>query len=86
MHLCQEGCYLLKGVASDIIHRLSFGAKVFARRGTVLIEEGQENSAIFVVGHSVLIFLDIPSSQSRFLFVFLRKSINKRRRIFVAVL
>lgn len=31
--------------------RLSFGAKVFARKGTVLIEEGSENSALFVVGH-----------------------------------
>ena len=30
--------------------RLSFGQKVFARKGTVLIEEGSENSALFVVG------------------------------------
>lgn len=52
--LMEEGCYLLKGVGRDIIHRLSFGQKVFARKGTVLIQEGQENSALFVVGHGTL--------------------------------
>ncbi|OLP88582.1 hypothetical protein AK812_SmicGene30072 [Symbiodinium microadriaticum] len=34
--------------------QLSFGQKVFARKGTVLIEEGSENSALFVVGHGAL--------------------------------
>eukprot|EP00437_Effrenium_voratum_P014994 CAMPEP_0181448524 /NCGR_PEP_ID=MMETSP1110-20121109/27183_1 /TAXON_ID=174948 /ORGANISM="Symbiodinium sp., Strain CCMP421" /LENGTH=220 /DNA_ID=CAMNT_0023572673 /DNA_START=15 /DNA_END=677 /DNA_ORIENTATION=- len=52
--LMEEGCYLLKGVGTDIIHRLSFGSKVFARKGTVLIEEGHENDALFVVGHGTL--------------------------------
>mmetsp|Transcript_21239 Transcript_21239/g.39961 ORF Transcript_21239/g.39961 Transcript_21239/m.39961 type:complete len:221 (+) Transcript_21239:27-689(+) len=52
--LMEEGCYLLKGVGPEIIHRLSFGQKVFARKGTVLIEEGSENSALFVVGHGTL--------------------------------
>lgn len=35
--------------------RLSFGQKVFAQKGTVLIEEGSENSAVFVVGHGTLL-------------------------------
>lgn len=52
--LMEEGCYLFKGVARDVILRLSFGQKVFARKGTVLIEEGSENSALFVVGHGAL--------------------------------
>ncbi|CAE7415816.1 unnamed protein product [Symbiodinium natans] len=52
--LMEEGSYLFKHVPSDVIHRLSFGQKVFARKGTVLIEEGSENSALFVVGYGNL--------------------------------
>ena len=45
-------CSLLPRISSCIrlACRLSFGQKVFARKGTVLIEEGSENSALFVVG------------------------------------
>ncbi|CAE6948614.1 ML2 [Symbiodinium sp. CCMP2456] len=40
--------------ATKLGGRLSFGQKVFARKGTVLIEEGCENGALFVVGHGAL--------------------------------
>lgn len=52
--LMEDGCWLLKGLSADIILKLSFGQKIFARRGTVLIEQGAENSAVFVVGHGTL--------------------------------
>uniref|UniRef100_A0A7S4V6V1 Cyclic nucleotide-binding domain-containing protein n=1 Tax=Alexandrium monilatum TaxID=311494 RepID=A0A7S4V6V1_9DINO len=52
--MLQEGSFVFQGVDSQVIERLVFGQKVFARRGTVLIEEGQENSAVFVVGHGSL--------------------------------
>lgn len=52
--LMEDGCSLLQGLSADIILKLSFGQKVFARRGTILIEQGAENSAVFVVGHGTL--------------------------------
>lgn len=52
--LMEDGCRLLNGIGSEIILKLSFGQKVFARKGTMLIEQGAENSAVFVVGHGTL--------------------------------
>eukprot|EP00930_Biecheleria_cincta_P050272 TRINITY_DN35443_c0_g1_i1.p1 TRINITY_DN35443_c0_g1~~TRINITY_DN35443_c0_g1_i1.p1 ORF type:complete len:263 (-),score=44.89 TRINITY_DN35443_c0_g1_i1:109-897(-) len=52
--LMEDGCWLLNGIGSEIIMKLSFGQKVFARKGTMLIEQGTENSAVFVVGHGTL--------------------------------
>lgn len=49
-----EGCYILDGVEDHIIERLAFGDKVFATKGSTLIEQGAENSDVFVVGHGLL--------------------------------
>mmetsp|Transcript_129535 Transcript_129535/g.322886 ORF Transcript_129535/g.322886 Transcript_129535/m.322886 type:complete len:241 (-) Transcript_129535:263-985(-) len=53
-HMLEEGCFLFEGVAPHIIERLVFGQKVFASRGTLLIEEGEENSAVFILGYGEL--------------------------------
>eukprot|EP00931_Biecheleriopsis_adriatica_P050700 TRINITY_DN29379_c0_g1_i1.p1 TRINITY_DN29379_c0_g1~~TRINITY_DN29379_c0_g1_i1.p1 ORF type:complete len:256 (+),score=39.85 TRINITY_DN29379_c0_g1_i1:91-768(+) len=50
----QEGCFLVEGVAPEVIDRLSIGQKVFVQKGTVLIEEGAENSAVYAVGYGLL--------------------------------
>lgn len=52
--MLEEGCFLFDGVAPHIVERLVFGQKVFAAKGTLLIEEGEENSAVFIVGHGEL--------------------------------
>jgi len=52
--MLEEGCFLFEGVDPVIIERLVFGQKVFASRGTLLIEEGEENSAVFILGHGEL--------------------------------
>mmetsp|Transcript_52436 Transcript_52436/g.125286 ORF Transcript_52436/g.125286 Transcript_52436/m.125286 type:complete len:233 (-) Transcript_52436:208-906(-) len=52
--LLVEGCFLLEGVGPDVIERLVFGERFFVTRGTYLIKEGLENSALFLVGHGTL--------------------------------
>mmetsp|Transcript_78464 Transcript_78464/g.254840 ORF Transcript_78464/g.254840 Transcript_78464/m.254840 type:complete len:235 (+) Transcript_78464:166-870(+) len=52
--MLEEGCFLFDRVDPHIIERLVFGQKVFASRGSLLIEEGEENSAVFIVGHGWL--------------------------------
>lgn len=52
--MLEDGCFLLEGVDTQTIEKLVFGLKVFAKKGTLLIEEGEPNDAVFVVGSGVL--------------------------------
>jgi hypothetical protein len=52
--IIEEGCFCLEGVPDNVLEKLFGGQKVFARKGTVLIEEGAENTAVFLVGNGLL--------------------------------
>jgi len=49
-----NACFLTRGASDCVIEQLAFGLKVFAPKGTVLIEEGSKNSSVYIVGHGQL--------------------------------